>query len=140
SVSRHPEWDLMYTAGLTAREIADLCHKNVATVHQHLKNRQKYQEDFEARHQAALTRRHPDRPSTRWRMQLQNLIHFVEKNGRLPRNSGDCSELTLHYWRLRQVRSYLNNQMSPSKVFLLTSIPNWNIDLKRAAQNQNWEQ
>lgn len=40
-VSRHPEWDMMFTAGLTAREIADRCKQNIATVHLHLKKPRK---------------------------------------------------------------------------------------------------
>lgn len=139
SESRHPEWDLMYTAGLTAREIADLCHRNIATVHLHLKNRQKYQESFEATHQAALASRHPDRPSTRWRSQFQTLRDFVEKTGRLPRSSETQSEITLHNWRLRQLRSYESGEMSPSKIALLNTIPNWNINQRETDLNQNWE-
>lgn len=45
----------MYRAGLTVREIADRCQQNVATVHLHLRVREKYQPGLHAAHE--ITRR-----------------------------------------------------------------------------------
>lgn len=56
-VSRHPEWDMMYAAGLTVREIADRCHQNCSTIHLHFRVREKYEPGFHARHEAALKAR-----------------------------------------------------------------------------------
>lgn len=62
-VSRHPEWDMMYAAGLTAREIADRCHQNVATIHAHFQSRERYEPGTRATHEAALAARGADRPT-----------------------------------------------------------------------------
>lgn len=64
-MSRHPEWDMMYAAGLTVREIADHCHCNVATIHLHLQVREKYTPGLHTTHAAALARRDPDPPLQR---------------------------------------------------------------------------
>lgn len=66
-VSRHTEWDMIFTAGLTAHEIADLCEQNIATVHLHLRNREKYDPDFFAKHMTALEDRGPYCITTKWR-------------------------------------------------------------------------
>lgn len=138
SVSRHPEWDLMYSAGLTAREIADHCRGNIATVHRHLKNREKYQPGFKARHDKAAASRHSDKPSTQWRKRLACLVDFVEQNGRLPGHKDTPDEITLYRWLLNQRRSYVNGQMSPGKVFLLDEISGWKTDDRKAVRDQKW--
>lgn len=48
---------MMFTAGLTAREIADRCKQNIATVYLHLKKREKYDTDFFAQHATELEAR-----------------------------------------------------------------------------------
>lgn len=55
----------MHLAGLTAREIADLCHRGAATVHYHLQRREHYEPGFRSKHEAALAARGKNRPSTR---------------------------------------------------------------------------
>jgi len=57
----------MHLAGLTAREIADLCHRGAATVHYHLQRREHYEPGFRGKHEAALAVRGKNRPSTIWR-------------------------------------------------------------------------
>ena len=39
SEGRHPEWNLMYRAGLSFGRISALCHAPVSTVHRHLQQR-----------------------------------------------------------------------------------------------------
>jgi len=117
-VSRHPEWDMMYKAGLTVREIADRCHQNVATVHLHLQVREKYQPGLRAAHESALNDRDPDRPSTKWRKCLEEVIHFQLDHGRLPRNEGG----------------------SQAKEVLLDSLTNWSIDTHQQELDDRWRQ
>lgn len=95
-VSRHPEWDMMYTAGLTVREICDLCHQVPATVHLHVRVREKYEPGYQAKHEAALNERGPSRPTTQWRRRLAELADFYAANGRLPTTTGDHAECSLH--------------------------------------------
>lgn len=57
NASRHQAWNMMFTAGLTAREIADRCKQNIATVYLHLKKGEKYDTDFFAQHATELEAR-----------------------------------------------------------------------------------
>lgn len=91
-VSRHPEWDQMHLAGLTARDIADLCHRGAATVHYHLQRREHYEPGFRSKHEAALAARGKNRPSTIWRRRAKELAAFQSENGRLPRTTGSRTE------------------------------------------------
>lgn len=137
-VSRHPEWDMMYEAGLTVREIADRCHQNVATVHLHLQVREKYQTGLRAAHEAALNDRDPDRPSTKWRKCLEEVIHFQSDHGRLPRNEGDAQEQRLFSWIAVQRRSFNQGKMSKAKETLLGSVSDWATDTNQRDLDERW--
>lgn len=139
-ISRHPEWDMMYKAGLTVREIADRCHKNVATVHLHLKVREKYQPGLRASHEAALNDRDPDRPSTKWRKCLEELIDFQSDHGRLPRNEGNAQEQRMFRWIAVQRRSFNQGKMSKTKEALLDSVSDWAIDSHQQELDERWRQ
>lgn len=137
-ISRHPEWDRMYLAGLTAREISDLCHQKISTVHRHLRVREKYQEDFKETHYKELASRHPDRPSTQWRIRLNELNEFVVSNGRLPERNGNQHEISLYSWLSIQRASHYRGAMSPGKTYLLGSIPNWCGSSREEILQHNW--
>lgn len=82
-VSRHPEWDMMYAAGLIIREISRWWHQSYSTVHLHLQVREKYSPGLRARHEAALGERGPIIPSTKWRNKLAATVDFYRSNSRL---------------------------------------------------------
>lgn len=130
-VSRHPEWDLMYSAGLTAREIADLCHANIATVHLHMKTREKYEPGFNELHADALRSRGNGRPSTKWRRRAQETVEFVAKHKELPQRSGDLEELSLHNWLSRQRNLRAKGQLSRSKIEILQQLGEWYVSPQR---------
>ncbi|WP_141361803.1 helicase associated domain-containing protein [Glutamicibacter uratoxydans] len=138
NVSRHPEWDMMYRAGLTIREIAEHCHANVATVSLHLKVRDKYEPNLKDESQAALSKRHPDRPTTRWRQTCKQVIEFYAANQRLPERSSTAYENSMHEWLLRQRRSFERNQMSPGKIHLLEDLPGWRINQEKDNNERLW--
>lgn len=137
-ISRHPEWDLMYIAGLTAREISDLCGWSLSTVHFHLKRREKYQPGIQSKHVAALAARHPDRLSPQWRKQLALMKEFTETSGRLPETSADANEARLHVWLVSQQRSYTRGEMSPGKIYLLDSLGDWQGMPHKEVLEQHW--
>ena len=115
-VSRHPEWDMMYAAGLTVREIADRCHQKRNTVHLHLQVRERHEPGTRARHETALAARDPDRPTTGWRRRLKEAHDFLSAHGMLPRNDADTQiERSLHTWIARQRRAYHRGELSPPK-------------------------
>ena len=111
-VSRHPEWDLMYEAGLTVREIADRCNQKHNTVHRHLQVREQYQPGLRASHDAAFAARDPGSPTTGWRRRLKEAQDFLAAHSRLPHHDGDPAEKSLHTWISEQQRAQ-NQKNSP---------------------------
>lgn len=138
-VSRHPEWDMMYAAGLTVREISDRCRQKVATVSLHLRVREKkYSPGLRATHEAALAARGPDRPSTLWRKRLTEALAFQETHQRLPRSDGDAVERSLAQWVADQRLSYTKGRMSVPKIVLLDDLRDWHIDVHQQELDQKW--
>lgn len=137
-VSRHPEWDMMYAAGLTAREIADRCHQNVATIHVHFQARERYAPGTRAKHEDALAARGADRPTIRWRKKLAQVLDFQKIHSRLPHYDGDEAERQLHRWVLEQRRAYRNKSMSTPKIVLLEELCGWNIDVRQQELDEAW--
>ena len=128
----------MYIAGLTAREIADLCDWSLSTVHFHLRRREKYQPGIQSQHLAALVARHPDRPRPQWRKQMTLMKEFAEASGRLPESSTDADEARLHAWLVSQRRSFARGEMSPGKIFLLDSLGDWQGTPLKVVLEQRW--
>jgi len=137
-VSRHPEWDMMYAAGLTVREIADRCRQKVATVSLHLRVREKYSPGLRATHEVALAARGPDCPSTLWRKRLTEALAFQETRKRLPRSDGDAVERSLAQWVADQRLSYMKGRMSVPKIVLLDNLRDWHIDAHQQELDQKW--
>ena len=136
--SRHPEWEMMYAAGLTVREIADRCHHQRNTVHRHLQVREHYQPGLRATHEAALAARNPERPSSRWRRRHQEAQDFLATHGRLPHHNGDTVEKSLHTWISEQRRAYHRGKLSPPKIALLSSLPGWDAPTRQQELDQHW--
>jgi len=137
-VSRRPEWDMMYTAGLTVKEIADRCHQNPATVGLHLRVREKYSPGFRAKHDAALAARDPDRPKTQWRRRLTEALAFQEAHQRLPRSDGDETESSLARWIADQRSAYAKGQMSVAKIILLDPLTDWHLNTHQRDLDEKW--
>lgn len=138
-VSRHTEWDMMYAAGLTVREIADRCHQIVATVHLHLQVREKYSPGLRATHEAALARRDPDRPTTSWRRRLDEVLAFHVANQRLPSSQGQDQEKSLAQWVASQRISYQKGKMGAAKIILLDKLTNWNVNQHQQRLDEIWK-
>lgn len=129
---------MMYLAGLTAREIADWCQQNIATVHLHLRVREKYEPGFHAKHEAALASRDPDRPTTWWRRRLHEALEFQAAHDRLPRSDGDDVEASLARRVADQRRAYGKGRMSVAKIILLDGLRDWASDTKQAKLDDKW--
>ena len=138
-VSRHPEWDLMYEAGLTVREIADRCAQKRNTVHLHLQVREHYQPGLRATHEAALAAREPDRPTTGWRRRLKEAQDFLAVHGRFPHHDGDTIEQSLNTWISEQRRAYHRGKLSTPKIVLLGSLPGWDTSSRQPELDQQWD-
>lgn len=137
-VSRHPEWDLMYAAGLTVREIADRCTQKRNTVHLHLQVREQYQPGLRATHDAAFAVRDPDSPTPVWRRRLKEAQDFLAIHGRLPHHDGDPVEASLYTWISTQRRAHNRGTLSTPKIVLLGSIPGWDASNRQRELDQQW--
>lgn len=137
-VSRHPEWDMMFMAGLTAREIADRCKQNIATVHLHLKNREKYEPDFYGKHIEALEARGRYRVTTQWRRRMREAQDFYLAYGRLPLLAGDSSEHSLAVWVGEQRRLYERNELPQAKITLLEPLSGWKLNPRTQEKEIRW--
>lgn len=129
---------MMFTAGLTAREIADRCKQNIATVHLHLKNREKYDPNFFAKHLEALEARGPHRITTQWRRRVKEAQEFHAEQGCLPRRDGDPVERSLAEWLAEQRRLFERNELPQAKTVLLEPLPNWNINAQTKEREVQW--
>ncbi|MFB9164153.1 helicase associated domain-containing protein [Arthrobacter psychrochitiniphilus] len=137
-ISRHPEWEMMYEAGLTVREIADRCHQNRNTVDRHLKIREYYLPGLRARHKTAFAARDPDSPSTTWRRRLKEAQDFLDAHGRLPHHDGDATEESLHAWISFQRRAHHHGALSTPKLVLLRSLPGWEASSREQRLDERW--
>ena len=137
-VSRHPEWEMMYAAGLTVREIADRCRQKRNTVHLHLQVREQYQPGLRATHEAAFAARGPDSPTTGWRRRLTEAQDFWGIHGRLPHHNGDTVERSLHTWISEQRRAYHRANLSTPKIVLLGSLPGWDTSNRQQELDLQW--
>lgn len=137
-ISRHPEWDLMFRAGLTVREISDYCHANVDTVHRHVVVREKYELDYRAEHETAFQNRDLDHPTPAWLSSLGSVQSFLSENSRLPGPNGNEKELILHKWLNRQRNKYNRNRMSPQKTVLLDKLPGWKVSYQQQSLDKQW--
>lgn len=139
-VSRHPEWDLMYLAGLTVREISDLCRQVPATVHSHVRVREKYEPGYQAKHEEALNARGPNRPTTLWRKRAAEAADFFATFGRLPKSDGSRAERSLHRWISVQRRAHQDGKLPESKVVLLQKVTGWNERTKQQDLDLHWRE
>ena len=128
----------MYVAGLTVREIADRCHKNIATIHRHVRVREKYEPGFTAKHEAALKARGTNRPSTIWRRRAREALDFQSINGRLPRSDGDPKERSLYFWLAEQRLQFEHGVLPSTKVYLLRDLKGWDINKNKALLDEKW--
>lgn len=138
SISRHPEWDQLLLAGITVREIADLCHRGPATIHYHLQRREYYEPGFRAKHEAAAISRSKRRPSDMWRRQAKDLAEFQAQHNRLPRTTGDLAERSLHKWLAVQRKELQAGQLSAAKIMLLQDTPGWHLDPRQRELDDRW--
>ncbi|PQZ83729.1 helicase associated domain-containing protein [Arthrobacter sp. MYb222] len=138
-ISRHPEWDLMYAAGLTAREISDLCHQNIATVHLHLRKREDYTPGFQAKHEATLAARGPNRPTAKWRKRAKEALDFYSENKRLPQRNGGHDERSLFAWISEQRRQFNNGLLPKIKIAALQDLDNWKVNPWQQELDKKWE-
>ena len=130
----------MYAAGLTVREIADRSQPNAATVHLHLRVRETYAPGLHATHAAALAERDPDRPSTRWRRRLAEVLAFQKVHHRLPSSTAKGIERSLAQWVALQRNAYRKGGMSAGKIVLLDQLDGWTVDVPQQRRDEHWKE
>ena len=139
-ISRHPEWDQMLLAGITVREIAELCHRGPATIHYHLRRRDHYEPGFRAKHETAVAARNKNRPSSTWRRQAKELAASHAERKRLPRSAGDQAERSLNHWLAAQRKELQSGQLPAAKIMHLQDVPDWHIDPRQRELDERWSE
>lgn len=137
-VSRHPEWDMMYSAGLTAGEIARIVGAARTTVQQHMAMRERYEPGTLARHHEAKTQRVYPWASTAWMARLAETAAFVSRHGRFPYASGDTAETALAAWLRVQRQAHHRGDLAQEKVAALDDVGDWTVPAGQAAKDARW--
>lgn len=129
----------MLLVGLTVREVAETCHRDVATVRYHLRRREHYDPGFRAKHEAAVTARENNLPSVFWRRRVHEVVAFQAEHGRLPRTTGGPTEQALQKWLATQRRLLTSGDLTPSKINLLQHIEGWAEDPHQHELDERWK-
>lgn len=136
--SRHPEWDLMYAAGLTVREIAEHCHAPRSTVQRHLQVREGFQPGTRGVHEEAFALRPQTATGGRWLIRLQATKEFIKSTGRQPRYQSHAQESTLYQWLTQQRSADRKGNLTPEQLQLLDSLRDWRKSPQQQALDEHW--
>ncbi|ALE05495.1 hypothetical protein AL755_08415 [Arthrobacter sp. ERGS1:01] len=125
-VSRHPEWDLMFAAGLNIPEISAHCHAQRNTVWRHFQIRERLEPGTRARHDAAAaTRTTYDGPAQTWVQHLADALTFKAAHGRLP-DASDCGNAKkVHKWIQTQRRGHEAGTLKQGMEAALDLLGDW---------------
>lgn len=136
--SRHPEWDLMYAAGLTVAEIAEHCHAPLSTVQRHLQTWEEREPGQRAIHDEALAMRQPRKAAKRWLQQVQAVQDFIASTGRQPQPQSRGHEQTLYRWLTQQRKAHREGTLTPSQVQALDWLGNWQTPPRQQTLDEQW--
>lgn len=138
AVSLHPDWDRLYAAGWTAREITDITGAPGSTVRRHLQVRREYDGGLLAAHEAARAAAGPQWPTATWRARYAEVQAFVRTHGRFPASTGD--EKPLAAWLAAQRAAHKTGTLPTAHTAALNAIPGWDVSPARAAADQRWQE
>lgn len=136
--SRHPEWDLMYAAGLTVAEIAEHCHAPRSTVQRHLQTWEEREPGQRAIHDKALTSRQPHQAAKHWLQQVQAVQDFIASTGRHPQPQSRGHEQALHHWLTHQRKAQHDETLTSTQVQALDRIGNWRTPPRQQTLDEQW--
>jgi hypothetical protein len=137
-LSKYPEWDMMYTRGLTASQIARACHAPVSTVAQYLYVQCRANPSVAAAHKAAKPSRLEQPPSAQWRHQFGKTKAYVAETGHFPIMGSDDGGGPLATW-LRQQRVHLAaGTLSRHKAEALDRLGDWTVSERDHRNNAEW--
>ncbi|GAA5229285.1 helicase associated domain-containing protein [Arthrobacter cryoconiti] len=137
-VSRHPEWDLMYAAGLTSSEIAEACHSHHSTVREHLRTRETYEPGTRAKHQAALSARPGHWASSTWHDRFAEARIYLSDYACLPEPSSTGTAKSLYGWISEQRRELKRGTLSTEKAAALAVLGDWTELPHQKAKDDHW--
>ncbi|PVZ52239.1 helicase associated domain-containing protein [Arthrobacter sp. H-02-3] len=133
------EWVLMYRLGLSRRRIAALVRAEPATVGYHLVIARRQDPGLEAKHQAAAGAAPVPHPSPADLARLDELIAWVEAEGRLPSDrSGQRSERSMARWLAARRREAAEGILDPAYRDGLAHVPGWLGTRRESEDEARW--
>ncbi|MDJ0356644.1 helicase associated domain-containing protein [Paenarthrobacter sp. PH39-S1] len=137
--SSHPEWDLMYRAGLPFGRIAALCHAPASTVHRHLQHRIVIDPGLNEDYQANKTTDSRPLPGKAWLQRVEELRKHIAVAGRAPVHSGATrEEQNLASWLSQQRARERHGRLHPSHLEVLDAVGEWRSTPREIADAQRW--
>lgn len=136
-VSRHPEWDMMYAAGLSAGEISRAVRAPRSTMQQHMVMREIYEPGTRGRHLAAVAARARPLASLHWLGRLEEAREFVAEHGRFP-TATDTAARPLAAWLQAQRKARTAGGLTAEKLGALDSLGPWKTMAGQAAKDAHW--
>lgn len=137
----HPEWDLMYSQGLTVRRIAELCGAVKGTVDRHIRIQKQLDPNLQANHEKNVP---PvtSRPLTAlWLANLESMKHFREQHGRYPTSKNpDHEARRLARWLTDQRARLKAGTLSNQKQEHMAVLPDWEASQRPRIDAERWQQ
>lgn len=137
--SRHPEWDLMYAAGLTVREIAEHCHAPRSTVQRHFQVWEEREPGQRAAHEAALAVRLKHDAARLWLQQLQVAQDFIDTTRRHPLSDSRRHEQAIYQWLSQQRKAHLEGRLTASQMQALDWLGDWKTPPRQQVLDEQWK-
>lgn len=137
----HPEWDLMYSQGLTVRRIAELCGAVKGTVDRHIRLQKKRDPSLQANHERNLPPA-KSRPATAlWLANLEAVKHFEEQHGRYPTSKNpDREARRLARWLTEQRARLKAGTLSNQKQERMAALHDWEATQRPRIDAERWQQ
>ncbi|MEO9246481.1 helicase associated domain-containing protein [Citricoccus nitrophenolicus] len=127
---RHPEWVMMYRAGITPRRIAELNGVPLRRVRDYLNRVHRNHPELLAGRLVLHDQPRPDPnhradPDARWRAGLERYLAFATDHGRRP-TTGDPAEFPLAHWLTTQRSLDRQGRLAERRVEILNRhVPDW---------------
>ena len=132
---KHPEWVMMYRAGITPRKIAELNRIPLRRVRDYLNRVRRNHPDLLAGRLIFHDQPRPDpkrraAPDSRWKAGLESYLAFTTEHGRRP-TTGDPAEFPLAHWLTTQRSHHRHGRLAESRARRLDeAVPDWQIDTR----------
>lgn len=127
---KHPEWVMMYRAGITPRKIAELNGVPLRRVRDYLNRVHRNHPELLAgrlmlHDRPRLDPKRRSGPDARWKASLERYLAFTTKHGRRP-TTGAPAEFPLAHWLTTQRSHHRHGRLAEHRARRLDeTVPDW---------------